>query len=410
MSAMSPASTVTDKIDTLVIGTGPAGLATAACLLKHGVPVLVIDRSTDVGASWRGHYDRLHLHTVNTHSALPGLPFPKGTPSYVSRQAMVDYLCAYAEHHGLSPELGQDVVSIEPEVMTGLEVSTGPEVSLQPVSTSVACGSARWIATTTSGRRFRSRRVVIATGANREPCMPSLPGLADFRGTVLHSCGYRNAEPFAGRRVLVVGMGNTGAEIALDLVEHGVKPALSVRSPLNIVYRDMFGRPTQLTSIALSKLPVPIADQLARLARDLTVGDLSRWGIRTSAVSPMRQLREEGRTPVIDVGTIARIKSGDIVIHPGIDRLVPDGVRFTDGTHALIDTVLLATGYRPGLQRLFPKTRLDLGVREMPVSMIGQGALAGIYFVGFDTRQPVGVLQTIAKQAKTLADYIAAGR
>ena len=119
MSTVSPATSVTDDIDTLVIGTGPAGLAAAACLLKHGVPVLVIDRSNDVGASWRGYYDRLHLHTVNTHSALPGLPFPKRAPRYVSRQAVVDYLCAYAQQHGLSPEMGQEVVSIEPEVSTG---------------------------------------------------------------------------------------------------------------------------------------------------------------------------------------------------------------------------------------------------------------------------------------------------
>lgn len=389
---MSAPFCLTDEIDTLVIGTGPAGLAAAACLLKRGVPVLLIDKATEVGSSWRGHYDRLHLHTVSTHSALPRLPFPQGAPRYVSRQAMVDYLCAYAQHHGMSPELGQDVVSIE----AGEAATPG--------------GSTRWITTTASGRRFRSRRVVIATGANRHPRMPSLPGLAEFGGKVLHSCDYRNAAPFTGRRVLVVGMGNTGAEIALDLVEHGVKAALSVRSPLNIVYRDMFGRPTQLTSLALAKLPVPIADRLARLARDLTVGDLSRWGIKTAAVSPMRQLREEGRTPVIDVGTIARIKSGDIVIHPGIDRLVADGVRFNDGTQATFDTVLLATGYSPGLQRLFPQNPLQLDRREMPVSMVGRGPLAGVYFAGFDLRQPGGVLWAIGNQAEVLAETIAATR
>jgi hypothetical protein len=116
--------------------------------------------------------------------------------------------------------------------------------------------------------------------------------------------------------VLVVGMGNTGAEIALDLAEHGVSVALSVRSPVNIVHRDVLGRPTQQTSIMLARLPTPIGDALARLLCDVTVGDIGRYGLPRSRVSPLRQLREQGRTPVIDVGTLARIKSGEIGVFP----------------------------------------------------------------------------------------------
>ncbi|MFW2357026.1 flavin-containing monooxygenase [Hydrogenophaga sp.] len=376
--------TTRTEVDTLVIGAGPAGLATAACLAQHGLRAWVIDQARDVGSSWRHHYERLHLHTVKTHSALPGLPFPESAPRYVPRQGVVDYLVRYADRHGIEPELGEAVQSIEP----------APEGS-------------GWLTRTASGRLIAARRVVVATGANRRPRAPVFPGQSHFGGRVLHSREYRNAQPFAGQRVLVVGMGNTGAEIALDLVEHGVRAALSVRSPLNIVYRDVLGRPTQLSSILLSRLPRALGDAAATLLRNLSVGDLGRYGLHTATASPLRQLREEGKTPVIDVGTVARIKHGDILVYPGIQTLLHGGVRFTDGTEHPFDAVLLATGYDAALSDLFPATPLPLDARGMPAEVVGQGALAGVYFVCFDVRQPGGLLRAIAAQAQRVADHIA---
>ena len=380
---MDPPTTIRTDVDTLVIGAGPAGLATAACLAQRGARALVIDQAPEVASSWRHHYERVHLHTVKTHSALPGLPFPDSAPRYVSRQGVVDYLTRYADHHGIEPELGETVVAIEP-----------------------APHGAGWITRMESGRQIGSRHVVVATGANRRPRAPALPHRERFGGRVLHSREYRNAQPFAGQRVLVVGMGNTGAEIALDLVEHGVRAALSVRSPLNIVYRDVLGRPTQLSSILLSKLPPALGDAAATLLRNLSVGDLGRYGLHTATASPLRQLREEGKTPVIDVGTVARIKSGDIQVYPGIQTLLHGGVRFTDGTEHPFDTVLLATGYDAAVNELFPSTPLPLDARGMPAEVVGQGALAGVYFVGFDVRQPGGLLRAIAGQAQMVADHI----
>ena len=376
--------TTRTEVETLVIGAGPAGLATAACLARHGERSLVIDQAQEVASSWRQHYERLHLHTVKTHSALPGLPFPDSAPRYVPRQGVVDYLTRYADRHGIEAELGEAVVRIEP-----------------------AAPGAGWLTRTASGRLIASCQVVVATGANRRPRAPALPGQSHFGGRVLHSREYRNAKPFAEQRVLVVGMGNTGAEIALDLVEHGVRAALSVRSPLNIVHRDVLGRPTQLSSLLLSRLPAALGDVAATLLRDLTVGDLGRYGLHTATVSPLRQLREDGKTPVIDVGTVARIKSGDIQVYPGIQTLLHGGVRFTDGTEHPFDTVLLATGYDAALNDLFPATPLPLDARGMPTEVVGQGALAGVYFVGFDVRQPGGLLRAIAAQAQRVADHIA---
>lgn len=372
------------EADIIVIGAGPAGLAVAACLVQRGHSPLVFDQAKDVASSWRHHYERLHLHTVKTHSALPGMPFPADAPRYVPRQGVVDYMVAYARKHGIQPELGQRVTAIEPRQGHG----------------------APWDVVLAQGRRISANHVVVATGANRQPRAPKLPGGDVFQGRLLHSRSYRNAAPFASQRVLVVGMGNTGAEIALDLAEHGVRAALSVRSPVNIVLRDVLGRPTQLSSIMLSKLPAAWGDALGTLLRDLTVGDLSRYGLHTPEHSPLRQMREQGKVPVIDVGTIRRIKSGDIQVYPGIQTLTSGGVRFTDGSEHPFDAVLLATGYDAALRELFPFTPVPLDERGVPADVSGQGALDGVHFVGFDVRQPGGLLRTIAQQAGAVAERI----
>jgi len=366
----------------LVLGGGPAGLAVAGCLVQAGVEPVLIEKAEDVGSSWRGHYHRLHLHTVKQHSALPHRPFPAHYPRYVSRQQMVDYLQDYARGFGLNPRFGEEAVSI---------TRVGEH----------------WRTVCKSGNTFISSAVVVATGAGREPHEPAWPGQDEYRGHLLHSRSYRNAAPFAGQRVLVVGMGNTGAEIALDLAENGAQPTLSVRSPVNVVRRDVLGRPTQLTAIMISRLPVRLADAIARLFRDLTVGDLGRYGLRTSTTSPLRQLREEGRTPVIDVGTLAMIKAGRIAVKPGVQTFTAQGARFTDGSHEAYDAVILATGWRPAIQALFPATEVPLGLKGMPASVIGEGGLDGVYFVGFDVTQSGGMLRSIARQASQAAAVIA---
>lgn len=368
----------------VVIGAGPAGLATAACLGRLGIPACVLERSDGVGASWRAHYRRLHLHTVKELSALPGLPFPAQAPRYVPREQVLRYLESYAGHFGIRPHFGVAVGRIE-----------------------ALARAAGWAVACEDGRRFDAPHVVVASGANAHPRRPALPGEEGYQGTVLHSHAYRDAAPFAGQRVLVVGMGNTGAEIALDLCEAGVEVALSVRSAVNIVHRDVLGRPTQRTSILLGRLPPRLGHALTAWLRDLTVGDLSRWGLRTPRTSPLAQLRQEGRTPVIDVGTLARIRAGDIRVHPGIEHLSGHLVRFTDGQEAPFDAIVLATGYEAGLQALAPGVDLGLDARGLPREAIGQGARAGLHFTGFDLRQPGGLLRTIAQQAQAVASSIA---
>jgi cation diffusion facilitator CzcD-associated flavoprotein CzcO len=367
--------------DVLVVGAGPAGLAVSACLIRQGVGLTVIEKADSVASSWQAHYRRLHLHTVSGYSSLPFMPFPVDYPRYVAREQVVRYLESYARQFSIEPQFGQEAIAIQRR------------------------GDC-WETTCAGGRRYGSRFVVVATGANNQPNMPAFPGQEQYRGRLEHSRGYADARPFANERVLVVGMGNTGAEIALDLAEHGVDVALSVRSSVNVVHRDVLGRPTQLTSMALARLPARIGDALARMLRDLTVGDLSRHGLRTTPTSPLRQLREEGRTPVIDVGTLAMIKKGRITVRPGIEEFTRRGVRFADGRPEAFDAVILATGYRPAVDRLFPGVELRTDANGMPVAVAGSGQLAGVYFIGFDVRQAGGLLRTIGMQAMQVAQQI----
>ena len=369
------------ETDVLVVGAGPAGLAVAGCLTRLGVRPEVIERARDVASSWRSHYERLHLHTVKEHSALPHVPFPSGCPKYVPRRQVVDYLASYAQQFGIAPRFGEEAVEIRRD-------------------------DGRWHTRCRSGLRIRSRCVVLATGANHVPNLPHFPGQDQYRGAVTHSSAYRDATPFAGKRVLVVGMGNTGAEIALDLAEHGVAVVLSLRSPVNIVYRDVLGRPTQLTSMALARLPTRLGDAVARLLRDLTVGDLGRWGIRTPATSPLQQLREEGRTPVIDIGTVKLIKSGAIAVRPGISSFTGEGVRFDNERGEPFDAVIMATGFGAAVGGLFPQAPVPVDGKGLPLQLAGEGPLEGAYFVGYDVRQPGGLLRTIGQQAQQVAQLI----
>lgn len=226
----------------LVIGGGPAGVAVAACLQQAGLRPCVLEKGPAVGTSWRSHYRRLHLHTVKELSALPGLAFPAEAPRYVPRAQVVDYLETYARHFALPVQTGCEVVSVA-RVTEGARGAEGWEVCAR-----VANGGSEL-------RRWQVRRVVLASGANAQPRRPALPGEEVFGGQVLHSRHYSDAQAFAGQRVLVVGMGNTGAEIALDLCEQGVAVGLSVRSPVNIVHREFLGRPSQRIAPAGAAAP-----------------------------------------------------------------------------------------------------------------------------------------------------------
>ena len=313
-----------DSRPVAVIGAGPAGLATSARLNRHAIRHWLTESRDHVGSSWRRHYARLHLHTVKQWSALPNRPFPSHYPQYVPRDQVVEYLDDYAKHFGLEPLFGQTVRSLGRGEATRWHIAT-------------------------DDRAFDVEHVVVATGYNRTPKRPSWPGQASFAGRIVHSAEYESGAAYRGQRVLVVGIGNSGAEIAIDLWEHGAETALSVRSPRYIAPRDLFGVPAQLTSIALSRLPRAVGDAVGRRLLRRAVGDLSRYGLHVPDEGPVTQVEVRGRVPLVDIGTVALIKQGKLSVRPNITRFEADGVVFEDGVRAAFDAVILATGYHAGL-------------------------------------------------------------
>ena len=374
------------KPTTLIIGAGPAGLAMAGQLAHRKLPFTVLEASDYIGVSWRNYYDRLHLHTVKDHSALPHLPYPADYPTYVSRLQFVEYLENYAEHFCIRPLFNQKVTRI----------IQNP-------------GERNWQVQTTTDT-FEAQRVIVATGYNRVPYAPALPGQRNFRGIIWHSHEYRNGAPFRNEHVLVVGMGNTGAELALDLLEYGAKPFISVRGPVNIIRREIFGLPTQPIAILLSKFPNWFGDAIARLSQRFSVGDVSAYGLGKPAHSPTYDTRR-GQIPVIDVGTLDQIKAGRITVLPAIEHVNAKTVTFKDqtGTRELpFDAIILATGYRPALSSVIGDSLATqvLDERGYPKKLwFDETNLRELYFMGFTT--PItGVLYHLNLDSDRIANHI----
>lgn len=365
----------------LIIGAGPAGLGIAGRLRKAGIDFEIIEKSNHVGNAWHHHYDRLHLHTVKQLSNLPHLPFPEAYPLYVPREQLVTYFDKYAETFEIRPHFGQTVKSVE-------------KVDEQ------------WITLTENGTQYQSQNVIIATGVNRIPNIPSWEGQSKFKGTITHARNYKNATPYIGKKVLVIGMGNTGAELALDLSENNCETYISVRGPVSIVPRDLNGRPVQLTSIQLSKIPFGIGDWLGNFIRSIYLGDLSKYGLQTPKLSPAKQLKVTGKTPVVDIGTVNQIKAGKIMVKPEIQNFTSNGVQFKDGTQQELDAVVLATGYKANVEDFIKDTTNLLNQDNLPKQAIFEGKNKGLYFIGFDNYKLGGILGIIQSESQLILDHI----
>ena len=366
--------------DVLVVGAGPAGLAVAACLRKRGVDVLVVDRGTAVGDSWRKRYDRLHLHTPRVQSALPGLRMPRRLGRWVAKDDVAAYLADYARHHDLSPRLGTEVLRLEQDGDSWKAYTDGPPLLV--------------------------RQVVLATGYNAEPVAPDWPGQDSFGGEVLHASAYANPAPYRDRDVLIVGAGNTGAEIAADLAEGGATQVwLAVRTPPNVVPRQLGPVPTTLLAISMDFSPAWVADPINRFLQKRFVGDLTRYGLPAPRGGVVSQMRATGVTPSIDVGLIAELKAGRVTPVAALERFDGDEAVLADGTRLAPDAVIAATGYTTGLAPIVG----HLGVlddRGRPLVHGARTRVPGLRFVGL-TNPLKGLLFQISLDARAIARAVA---
>ncbi|WP_327244931.1 flavin-containing monooxygenase [Streptomyces sp. NBC_01320] len=384
-SSPTPAPTdITEHRPVYVIGGGPGGLAAAATLRAQGVRAVVLEKSENVGASWRRHYDRLHLHTTRRWSALPGLTMPRRFGRWVARDDVVRYLEKYVEHHEL-------------EVVTGVEVTRVDRAS----------DGAGWQLTASGGRVLTGRAVVVATGYNHTPRIPDWAGRDTFTGELLHASDYRNPAPYAGKDVLVVGIGNTGAEIAVDLVEGGAsRVRIAVRTVPHIVRRSTAGWPAQATGILVRRLPVRLVDRAGRLMARAAVPDLSEQGLPRPDTGLYSRVKD-GAIPVQDVGLIHAVRGGRVLPVPTVDSFDKDTVVLADGTRITPDAVIAATGYRRALEGLVG--HLDvLDARGRPVVHGGRTPkhAPGLHFTGF-TNPISGMFREMALDAEKIAKRLA---
>jgi putative flavoprotein involved in K+ transport len=364
-------------MDAVVIGAGPAGLAAAAELQKVGYTVIVIDAADSVGSSWSQHYDRLHLHTSRTMSSLPGRPMPSRYGRWVARDDFREYLADYAKAEKLDVRLGVSAASIKKT-------------------------EAGWIVDTSIGA-LTADAVVVATGYNHTAKIPDWPGLKEYAGRVIHSSEYRNPAALGARDVLIVGPGNSGAEIAADLAAAGAQVRIAVRTPPNLVRRQVLGIPTQSLTLSTYPLPTKIADRVARGMQILTVGDLSKYGLQKPPRGMFSQQAEDDVTPTIDVGFIDALKAGAITVVGAVESFTKDAVHLADGTTVSPELVLVATGFQRGLEPLVG----DLGViapggRPLINADEQLAGLEGLFFLGYSN--PItGNIRQVAIDARKIA-------
>jgi len=324
-----------------VIGAGGAGLVAVKNLREYGFGVDCYERETGVGGAWNWRHDRspvyasTHLISSKPLTQYPDFPMPDSWPDYPHHSQVLAYLERYADHFGLREHIwfGTEVTKVEPA-----------EDGRWDVTISGARGGG-------GNRTQRYAAVVVANGHNWSPKVPTYEGLEDYRGEVIHASTYKDAAQLRGRRVLVVGGGNTGSDIAVEAAQQSTRCWHSTRRGYWITPKYLYGRPTdQINDRLLAmRLPLRLRQWLARRILRRTVGDLSRFGLS----KPDHRIYETH--PLINSLALYYVGHGAITPVPDVARFTRNGVEFTDGQTAEPDLVVLATGYLPRFEFLDPE-------------------------------------------------------
>jgi thioredoxin reductase len=302
-----------------VIGAGAAGLATLDALLGAGFDVDCFERDATVGGHWHTDYESLHLITSRDVSGFVGFPMPAHYPVYPSRDQMRDYLQSYADARGLTDKIQFGV-------------------SVEEIRTTGADGLEGWDVRTSAGITTHYDAVVVANGHLREPNRPDYPGT--FTGRSMHSSEYHSIDDIEGNRVLVIGAGNSGCDLAVDAANARLDSYISVRRGQTFQPKAIFGRP-RAELRWLGKLPLALNERISRLLVDVVVGKPSAY-----AGLPMPETRNLNKQPpVVNNLLLYWIHHGRITVVPAVTGFEGRGVHFADGTSREFDTVLFATGF-----------------------------------------------------------------
>ncbi|MFL5672179.1 MAG: flavin-containing monooxygenase [Chloroflexota bacterium] len=367
------------EADVMVIGAGPAGLAVSRELRKRRVDHLVIERG-EIGQSWRRYYDGLVLHTGRHLSSLPGRPFRRSDPMFVTRDRFVRYLAEYAAALDLPVETGATVTAVRRQGDRWvLEIAGGGDSVREPL---------------------RCRVLIVATGIAASPFVPDLPGREAFTGRIRHSIDYHRPEAFAGRRVLVVGAGNSGGEIAAELAAVAAPVWISIRSGVVVVPREIAGIPSQYIGMLVRRLPRALAGPIVAAGTRRRMRSLPASLPRSSA-SPLDEV------PLIGMHLPDAITAGTVVVRPGVIGFTPTTVRFVDGSEAAFDEVILATGFRAALDPLAGIVTRDARGFARRNDRVVSAEQPDLYFVGHEYDASGGIAN-IRHDAPLAARLVAA--
>jgi cation diffusion facilitator CzcD-associated flavoprotein CzcO len=340
----------------VIIGAGSAGLAAAVALQRRRIDPVILEQGTAVATSWRNRHQDLRLNTIRWLSDLPGLRIPPGAGRWVSRDDYIAYLEHFAQREPLDIRFGVRVLRVVPT-------------------------PGGWQVTTTAGV-YKTEHVIVATGHDRIPRLPEWPGRSGFQRPILHVADLPRAADLTDMRVLLVGGGNSGVEIAGHLVDAGVAELwVSVRTPPNILPRQLYGVPLHPLAVTLRHLPERLRDLVARAVSRHAFGDLTSHGLPTPRQGPYQRMRSTGVTAAIDQGFVSHLTAGRLHIVSAVDHLDGAHAVLQDGTRLQPDIVLAATGYHPGLSDLVGHLGiLDLHGRPR-VGTTHQAS--GLWFIGY---------------------------
>ncbi|MDT5146758.1 MAG: putative flavoprotein involved in transport [Mycobacterium sp.] len=370
-----------DGPDTVVIGAGPAGLAVARELdHQHGIKALVVDRAAAPAISWRTRYDNFRLNTTGFLSHLPGQRIPMNAGRWPTKEDMVRYFDHYVSRQHIALELGCDVHRVD------------------------RAGDV-WRLHTSSGE-ICSPAVVLATGNYGAPTIPFWPGLGRFNGEVVHSGDFTNAWPYRGRDVLVVGAGNSAADIAAQLANDGARRIwLAVRTPPHLVRRAIGPFPSDIFLELFSRVPARMIDPLIACLNRLLWGDLAVYGFGRPPLGLKATVEQRGRIPTLADELIGAVRAGRVEVVGAVKAVGSDSVLLADGVSVAPQVIIAATGFGTDLDGLVG----HLGVlddRGNPRGGFASHVGDGLFAIGYGI-PPNGPLRAIRLHATPLARDVA---
>ncbi|KAG5598354.1 hypothetical protein H5410_029724 [Solanum commersonii] len=354
----------------VIVGAGPSGLAVGACLKEQGIPFVILEKSDCIASLWQKKtYNRLKLHLPKQFCQLPKFPFPQHYPEYPTKKQFIDYLESYARKFDINPMFNECVQFAKYDQICKLwRVKT---ISPNGLEVEYIC---QWL--------------VVATGENAEKVVPNIEGLKEFGGEVIHACDYKSGEKFSGKKVLVVGCGNSGMEVSLDLCNHNAQPSLVCRSSVHVLPRDFFGKSIfELAMFMMKWLPLWLVDKILLILAWFILGNIEKYGLKRPKIGPLELKNTQGKTPVLDIGALEKIRSRKINVVPGIKRFSCGTVELVNGEKLKIDSVVLATGYCSNVPFWLKESEFfsKNGFPKAPFPNSWKGK-SGLYAVGFTRR------------------------